>query len=88
MAKMEIAVDDRGRTSLARVRRRLYRRYSVAELDDGTLVLSPLVTVSPAELSALRDPAVTEAVAAAREVPDPDENRRLRVRDVQGRREQ
>lgn len=62
----ELVVDDRGRTSLARVRSHNFNRYMVEEFEDGTLVLTPAVTVSAVELAALRDPAVREAVAEAR----------------------
>jgi hypothetical protein len=51
----EITVDGRGRTSFAKVRTRKFDRYSAVEHEDGTLVLTPLVTVPvtdlPAELS-------------------------------------
>jgi hypothetical protein len=59
-------VDERGRTSLARVRSRRCDRYLVEEFPDGTLVLHPAVTVSVVELAALADPAVRDAVGAAR----------------------
>lgn len=62
----ELVVDERGRTSLARVRSHAYDRYIVEEFDDGTLVLTPAVTISAVELVALGDPAVREAVAEAR----------------------
>jgi hypothetical protein len=62
----EIAVDERGRTSLARVRKRKFDRYTVEELDDGTLILTPAITVSPVELAALRDLGVSDAVTAAK----------------------
>lgn len=66
---MEIVVDDRGRTSLARVRTRKYGRYQVEELGDGTLILRPVVSVSPVELAALADPVVRAAVAGAKSGP-------------------
>jgi hypothetical protein len=62
----ELVVDERGRTSLAKVRSHHYDRYTVEEFDDGTLVLTPAVTVSAIELAALRDPAVQEAIAEAK----------------------
>lgn len=62
----ELVVDERGRTSLARVRSHQYERYTVEEFPDGTLVLTPAITVSPLELAALRDPVVMEAVAKAK----------------------
>jgi hypothetical protein len=51
MAK-EITVDERGRTSLAKVRTRKFTRYTTEEHPDGTLVLTPMVTVPVAELPA------------------------------------
>lgn len=62
----ELVVDERGRTSLARVRSHNYDRYTVEEFPDGTLVLTPAITISPLELAALRDPAVMAAVAEAK----------------------
>lgn len=62
----ELDVDERGRTSLAKVRSHSYDRYLVEEFPDGTLVLTPAVTVSAVELAALRDPAVRAAIAEAK----------------------
>jgi len=62
----ELVVDDRGRCSLARVRSHDYDRYTVEEFPDGTLVLTPAVTISAVELAALRDAGVMAAVAEAR----------------------
>ena len=62
----ELVVDERGRTSLARVRSHVYDRYMVEEFPDGTLVLTPAVTVSALELAALRDQAVRAAIAEAK----------------------
>jgi len=61
-----VDVDERGRTSLARVRSHDYDRYTVEELEDGTLILTPAVTISAVELAALRNPKVMAAVAAAK----------------------
>lgn len=49
-ARGEIVVDERGRTSLARVRTRKFSRYQARELADGTIILTPLVTVPAATL--------------------------------------
>jgi hypothetical protein len=48
MAKRQkaIDVDSRGRTSLAKIRAQVYDRYLVEELPDGTLVLTPAVTIT------------------------------------------
>jgi hypothetical protein len=62
----ELVVDERGRTSLARVRTHDYDRYIVEEFTDGTLVLTPAVTISAVELAALRNPAVRAAIAKAK----------------------
>jgi len=62
----ELVVDERGRTSLARVRSHNYDRYLVEEFADGTLVLTPAVTISAVELAALRDPILRAAVAKAK----------------------
>ena len=45
-------MDERGRTSLARVRTHHYDRYTVEEFPDGTLVLTLAVTISALELAA------------------------------------
>lgn len=50
----EIVVDSRGRTSLARVRTHDYDRYLAREHEDGTIVLTPAITVTPAELEKIR----------------------------------
>jgi hypothetical protein len=62
----ELVVDERGRTSLTRVRSHDYDRYLVEEFPDGTLVLTPAVTISAVELAALRDPVVRAAIAEAK----------------------
>jgi hypothetical protein len=62
----EVVVDERGRTSLARVRSHDYDRYLVEEFPDGTLVLTPAVTISAVELAVLRDPTAMAAVAEAK----------------------
>jgi hypothetical protein len=42
--------------------------------DDGTLVLVPVLSISPLELAALQDPAVMAAVAAAKVLQTPAVN--------------
>jgi hypothetical protein len=74
MSTKEVDVDERGRTSLARVRSHTYDRYIVEELPDGTLILTPAVTISAVELAALRNPGVQAAIAAAK-TADPSEFR-------------
>ncbi len=65
-ATNEVQLDERGRTSLARVRTHDYDRYTVEELPDGTLVLTPAVTISALELAALRDDKVRDAIRQAK----------------------
>jgi len=74
--RAELTVDERGRASLARVRTHNYDRYTVEEYPDGTLVLTPAITVSPVELAALRDPDVMAAAAEARSGDRPALRRR------------
>jgi hypothetical protein len=50
----EIVVDDRGRTTLARVRKHTFTRYLAQELEDGTIVLTPAITLTPDEVEKLR----------------------------------
>ncbi len=74
MPAREVVVDERGRTSLARVRSHDYDRYTAEELPDGTLILTPALTISPVELAALNNPQVRAAIAAAK-AGDPSELR-------------
>jgi hypothetical protein len=76
----ELVVDERGRTSLTRVRSHDYDRYLVEEFPDGTLVLTPAVTISAVELAALRDPVVRSAIAAAKSGDRSEMRRRPRRR--------
>lgn len=62
----ELAVDERGRCNLSRVCTKPAARYLVEAFPDGTLVLTPAVTVSALELAALNDRTVRAAVKAAR----------------------
>lgn len=71
----ELSVDERGRTSLAKVTSSSHRRYFVEEFEDGTLVLTPAVTVSALEAAALANPDVRRALDAA---ADPSTPRRSR----------
>lgn len=59
-------VDERRRTSLAKVGRPSDRRYLVEEFEDGTLVLTPAVTLAAAEVAALRDPEIRTALERTR----------------------
>jgi hypothetical protein len=62
----KIVVDARGRTSLARVRTRGFTEYTVTEHEDGTLVLTPVITISPVEYAALQNPEVRAAIERAK----------------------
>ncbi len=84
MPAREVVVDERGRTSLARVRSHDYDRYTAEELADGTLILTPAITVSPVELAMLNDPDIRQAIAAAK-AGDPSELRRRERRSRQDR---
>ena len=83
-AREEVVVDERGRTSLARVRSHDYDRYTAEELPDGTLILTPAITISPVELAMLDNPDIREAIAAAK-AGDPSELRRRERRSRQDR---
>ena len=83
MPANEVSVDERGRMSLARVRTRVYDRYTAEELEDGTIILTPAITISPVELAALNNPEIRAAFAAAK-AGDPSE---LRTRQRRPRRE-
>jgi hypothetical protein len=61
MAQREVVLDERRRTSLAKVGRKGDARYLVEEFPDGTLVLTPAVTISAAEFAALGDPELRAA---------------------------
>jgi hypothetical protein len=52
----EITVDERRRTSLARIGRPTDRRYLVEEFEDGTIVLTPAVLLPAVEVAALTSP--------------------------------
>jgi len=65
MAEREVVLDERRRTSLAKVGRKVDARYLVEEFPDGTLILTPAVTVSAAEFSALADPKLRAAIDRA-----------------------
>ena len=71
MPANEIAVDSRGRTSLAKARSSAYEHYRAEELPDGTLILTPVVMIDATELAALRNPEVRTVLEADRESPDP-----------------
>jgi hypothetical protein len=67
----EIVLDSRRRTSLARVGSAGDSRYIAETLEDGSIVLTPAVTIEKWELAALSDPetraALDGALAATRD---------------------
>jgi hypothetical protein len=71
-----ITLDPRRRTSLAKVGRKQDTQYLVSEHDDGTLVLTPAITIPAAELAALADPDVRTAMERARTPGDVPARRR------------
>lgn len=56
MTPRKLALDDRRRASLAKFGRREHSEYLVDEQPDGTLVLTPAVTISAEELAVMRNP--------------------------------
>ncbi len=61
----EIVVDERRRTSLAKVGRKDDTRYLVEEFEDGSLLLVPAFTISALELAVLRNPRLRESLERA-----------------------
>jgi hypothetical protein len=59
----ELTLDERRRTSMARVGHPEHTKYLVDEYPDGTIVLTPAVTISAIELASLRDPTFHQALA-------------------------
>ncbi|MEJ7764803.1 MAG: hypothetical protein WKF86_04860 [Acidimicrobiales bacterium] len=76
----EITLDDRRRTSLARIGRDSDHRYLIDELPDGTVILIPAVTLSKVELAALSDPEARAAMDRASARADSAEPEALRSR--------
>lgn len=71
----EVVLDQRRRTSLAKVGRRDDTKYLAEEYEDGTIVLVPATTVSKIELAALGDPELADLLRSAKDV-DPSTLRR------------
>jgi hypothetical protein len=71
----EVVLDERRRTSLARVGRKDDDRYLVEELDDGTIILKPAVLMSRTEVNLLHNPSFKAAVAGI-SGPNPQVRRR------------
>lgn len=58
----EVVLDDRRRTSLARIGLKDHDRYLAEERPDGTIILKPAVLVTQTELDLLRNPAFRAAL--------------------------
>jgi hypothetical protein len=67
----EVVLDERRRTSLAKVGRKQDQRYLAESFDDGTIVLTPAVTISAVELAVLADPKARKALRRAADRPKP-----------------
>ena len=61
----EIVLDGRRRTSLAKVGAKGDTRYIAETFDDGTVVLTPAVTIERWELAALSNPEIRAALDSA-----------------------
>ena len=62
MTMGKLILDPRRRTSLAKFGRKEDLEYLVDEQPDGTLVLTPAVTISATELAILQDPELRESL--------------------------
>lgn len=65
VATRDVFLDGRRRTSLAKVGRPQDDHYLADTFDDGTIVLTPAVTISAVELAVLSDPESREALTRA-----------------------
>ncbi len=63
----EVVLDDRRRTSLARIGHKDHDKYLAQEYEDGTIVLTPALTISHVELAMLQSPEVIAALEQAAE---------------------
>lgn len=61
-----ITLDPRRRISFAKIGRKEHTQYLVTEYPDGTVVLTPAVTIPESELRALADPDIRAALERAR----------------------
>ena len=59
----KVSLDPRRRTSLAKFGRKEDSEYLVDEQPDGTLVLTPAVTISATELAILREPELRDSLS-------------------------
>lgn len=63
--RREIVLDGRRRTSLAKVGVNEDTRYIAETFDDGSILLTPAVTIDKVELAALKDPQIRAALDGA-----------------------
>ena len=63
--RREILLDHRRRTSLAKVGAKGDTRYIAETFDDGSILLTPAVTIDKVELAALSNPAIRAALDGA-----------------------
>jgi hypothetical protein len=77
-AGRELLVDERRRTSLAKFGRKEHDRYLVEEYPDGSLLLTPAVTISVTELAVLQDPELMRQVQDGLDRPKDQLRRRTR----------
>ncbi len=61
---VEVDVDSRGRVSLGKMRGEV-KRYQVRALEDGEIILTPVVSVSARELAMLPNPAMSRRLRSA-----------------------
>ena len=59
----KLSLDQRRRTNLAKFGRKEDLEYLVDEQPDGTLILTPAVTISATELAVLQNPGLRDSLA-------------------------
>lgn len=64
IAPIEVEVDTRGRVSIGKLAKGR-TRYRLTELEDGELLLTPVVSISERELALLRNPAQAHRLRGA-----------------------
>ncbi len=67
--RFELVLDDRRRTSLAKIGRKQDNRYIAETFEDGSIVLIPAVTVSSVELAALGDEEIRAVLRRSVQAP-------------------
>lgn len=77
-AARRVTLDERRRTSLAKVGRKEHNEYLVEEQEGGVLVFTPAVTVSAIEAAVLRDPELRDSIVRAANTPRSEYRTRTR----------